>query len=66
MMILRLSSKCSSEYDVETSVGILNLSNMCSIYSNTSLSHLLAICFAPSFFQWVCHLHYYGICNQSA
>ena len=50
MMILRLSSKCSSEYDVETSVGTLNLSNMCSIYSNTSLLHSFVICFAPSFF----------------
>ena len=50
MMIIRLSSKCSSEYDVETSVGTLNLSNMCSIYSNTSLLHSLVIWFGLSFF----------------
>ena len=50
MMILRLSSKCSSEYDVETSVGTLNLSNMCSIHSNTSLSHSFVIWSGLSFF----------------
>ena len=50
MMILRLSSKCSSEYDVETSVGTLNLSNMHSIYSNTSLSHSFVIWSGLSFF----------------
>ena len=50
MMILRLSSKCSSEYDVETSVGTLNLSNMHSIYSNTSLLHSLVIWSCLSFF----------------
>ena len=50
MMILRLSSKCSSEYDVENSVGTLNLSNMCSIYSNTSLLHSLVIWSCLSFF----------------
>lgn len=50
MMILRLSSKCSSEYDVETSVGTLNLSNMRSIYSNTSLLHSFVIWSGLSFF----------------
>lgn len=50
MMILRLSSKCSSEYDVETSVGTLNLSNMCSIHSNTSLLHSFVIWSGLSFF----------------
>ena len=51
MMILRLSSKCSSEYDVETSVGTLNLSNVYSIHSMISLSHWFVIGSGLSFFQ---------------